>query len=171
MNHQPVATVNLKRRPPLSRRLFKYATDGGYKMPERLLCLIQPITLSLSKLSLLKRVTSNDNNGKHMLEEEAESSMVRKRLQLSNDDAGDDDSSDSSEEEMEEEEEEMEEEVSLKETLLNDQLNTSEKLQAKRARSIIFSDDGDTTLPSSELRTPECNIMTICSTITCETLY
>jgi hypothetical protein len=38
------------------------------------------ITLSLSKLSLLLRMASNDNNGKCKLEEEAESSMMRKRL-------------------------------------------------------------------------------------------
>jgi hypothetical protein len=44
------------------------------------LSLVQPITLSLSKLSLLQRMTSNDNNDKHKLEEEAESSTVRKRL-------------------------------------------------------------------------------------------
>jgi hypothetical protein len=56
-------------------------------MPERhSLYLIQPITLSLSKLSLLQRMASNDND-KHKLEEEAESSMVRKRLWLSDDNA------------------------------------------------------------------------------------
>jgi hypothetical protein len=43
------------------------------------LSLIQPITLSLSKLSLLQGMASNDN-GKCKLEEEAESSMARKRL-------------------------------------------------------------------------------------------
>jgi hypothetical protein len=41
-------------------------------------------------------MASNDN-GKHKLVEEAESSMARKRLWLSNDDAGDDDDSDSTE--------------------------------------------------------------------------
>jgi hypothetical protein len=63
-------------------------------------------------------MASNDNNDKCKLEEEAESTAVRKRLQLSDDDVGDDDSSDSLEEE--EEDEEMEEEVS-----------SEEKLQAK----------------------------------------
>jgi hypothetical protein len=39
---------------------------------------------------------------------------------------------------------------------MNDQLNTfEEKLQVKRTRGIIFGDDGDTTSPSSETRTPE----------------
>jgi hypothetical protein len=88
-------------------------------MPKcRLLSLIQPITLSLSKLSFLQRMASNDNNAKHKLEEEAESLMARKRMWLSNDDAGDDDSSNSSEE--------KEEVVSLEETSMN-QLNTSEE--------------------------------------------
>jgi hypothetical protein len=78
------------------------------------------------------------------LEEEADSSMVRKRLRLSNDDTSDDDSSDS-----------PEEEVSSEETSMN-QLDTSEKkLQAKRARGIIFGNNDDTTWPSSEPRTPE----------------
>jgi hypothetical protein len=125
MNHQPIATVNLKGRAPLSRHLFKYATDGSYKMP-KCLSLIQPITLCLSKLSHLQRMASNDNNDKHKLEEEVESSMARKRLRLSDDDTSDADSSDSPKEETEEEE------VSLEETSMN-QLNTSkEKLQAKR---------------------------------------
>jgi hypothetical protein len=83
-------------------------------MPERRsLSLMQPITLSLSKLPLLQRMASNDN-GKRKLEEEAESLTARKRFWLSNDDAGDDGSSDSLEEETEEEEE-----VSLEETLMN----------------------------------------------------
>jgi hypothetical protein len=48
-------------------------------MPEyRSLSLIQPITLSLSKLSLLQRMASNDND-KCKLEEEAESSVRRRR--------------------------------------------------------------------------------------------
>jgi hypothetical protein len=65
-------------------------------MPEhRSLSLIQPITLSLSKLSLLQRMVSNDN-GKRKLEEEAESTMARKRLRLFDDDIGNDDSSNSS---------------------------------------------------------------------------
>jgi hypothetical protein len=38
-----------------------------------------PITLSLLTLSLLKRMASNDNNGKRKLEE-AETSAARKRL-------------------------------------------------------------------------------------------
>jgi hypothetical protein len=39
---------------------------------------------------------------------------------------------------------------------MNDQLNTSEeKLQSKCTRGIVFGDDGDTTSPSSEPRTPE----------------
>jgi hypothetical protein len=124
-------------------------------MAEGLLALsyVQLITLSLSKLSLLQRMASNDNNGKHRLEEEAESSTVRKRLRLSDDDAGDDDSSDSPGEEMEEEE--MKEEVSLEETLMN-QLNTSkEKLFAKRIHGMVFSDDGDNTSPSSEPSRPK----------------
>jgi hypothetical protein len=114
-------------------------------MPERpfALSLVQPITLSLSKLSLLQRMASNDNN-KRKLEEEAESSTVRKRLRLSDDDSGDDDSSDS-----------PEEEVSSKESSMN-QLDTSEeKLLAKRSHGIIFGDDGNTTSPSSEPHTPK----------------
>jgi hypothetical protein len=111
------------------------------------LSFVQLITLSLSKLSLLQRMASNDN-GKCMLEEEAESLKARKRLWLYDDDAGDDDSSDSPEQETKEE-------VSLEETMMY-QLDTSEeKLFAKRDRGVIFSDDVDTTLPSSEPRTPE----------------
>jgi hypothetical protein len=123
-------------------------------MPERRSpSLVQPITLFLSKLYLLQRMVSNDN-GKRKLEEEAESSTARKRLQLSDDDAGDDDSSDSLEEEEEDEETE-EEKVCSEETLMN-QLDTSEeKLLAKHAHGIVFSDDGDTTSPSSEPLTPE----------------
>jgi phage repressor protein C with HTH and peptisase S24 domain len=91
-------------------------------------------------------MTSNDND-KHKLEEEAESSMVRKRLWLSDDNASDNDSSDSPKEEIEEEETE--------ETSIN-QLDTSEeKLFAKHGRGMIFSDYGDTTSPSSEQRTPK----------------
>jgi hypothetical protein len=122
-------------------------------MPERLLALscVQSITLSLSKLSLLQRMASNDNNGKRKLKEEAESSTARKRLWLSNDGDNDDDSSDSLEEEMEE----MKEEVSSEETLMN-QLNTSEeKLFAKRGHGMVFSDDGDNTSPSSEPCSPK----------------
>jgi hypothetical protein len=70
-------------------------------MAEQLMALsfIQPITLSLS---LLQRMASNDD-GKCKMEEEVESSTVRKRLRLSDDDNG---SSDSPEEETEEEEKE-----------------------------------------------------------------
>jgi hypothetical protein len=94
--------MNLKYHTPLLRRLFKYATDGGYKCRSvRSLSLIQLITLSLSKLYLIQRMAINDND-KRKLEEEVESSMTRKRLQLSNDDNGDDDSSASPEEETEE---------------------------------------------------------------------
>jgi hypothetical protein len=107
------------------------------------LSLIQPITLSLSKLSLLQRMASNDND-KCKLEEDAESLTARKRLRLFNDDADANDSSDS-----------PEEEVSSEETSMN-QLDTSEeKLFAKRGHGMIFCDDGNTTLPSSEPRTPE----------------
>jgi hypothetical protein len=62
-------------------------------MAERPMALsfIKPITLFLS---LLQRMSSNDD-GKHKLEEEAEFSMVRKRVRPSDDDNGDDDSSDS----------------------------------------------------------------------------
>jgi hypothetical protein len=52
------------------------------------LSFIQPITLSLS---LLERMASNDN-GKRKMEEEVESSMVRKRLRLFDDDGGNNDS-------------------------------------------------------------------------------
>jgi hypothetical protein len=61
-------------------------------MPERRsLSLVQLITLSLSKLSLLQRMACNDND-KRKLEEEAESLTARKRLRLFDDDASDDDS-------------------------------------------------------------------------------
>jgi hypothetical protein len=80
------------------------------------------------------------------LEQEVESSAVRKRLWLSNDDGGDD-SSDESEEETEE--------VSLEESSMN-QLDTSEeKLMANRSHDLFFSDDGDTSSLESEPRTPE----------------
>jgi hypothetical protein len=83
-------------------------------MPEhRLLSLAQLITLSLSKLSLLQRMASNDNNGKCKFREEAYSSTMGKMLQLSDDDAGDDDSSNTLEEETEEEEEVSSEETSM----------------------------------------------------------
>jgi hypothetical protein len=118
-------------------------------MPEWLMALTydHPITLSLSKLSLLQRMTSNNNIDKRKLEE-AETSTMKKRLWLSDDDAGDSDSFDSPEEETEEE-------VSSEETLMN-QLDTSEeKLFAKRGCGMIFSDDGDTTSPSLEPRNPK----------------
>jgi hypothetical protein len=86
------------------------------------------------------------------LEEEVESSMVMKRLRLS-----DDNSSDSPKEETEEDEEdeEMDEEVSSEESSMN-QLDTSkEKFLEKRGRDIIVGDDGDTTSLSSEPHTPE----------------
>jgi hypothetical protein len=112
------------------------------------LSLVQPITLSLSKLSLLQRMASN-NNGKHKLEKEVESLTTRKRLWLSDDDGCDDDSSDLSEEETKEEEDEVSsEESSMK-------LDTSEeKLMAKQGRRMIFSHDDDTAMPSSEPCTP-----------------
>jgi hypothetical protein len=73
------------------------------------------------------------------------STIARKMQRLSDDDSGDNDSSDSPKEETEEN-------VSSEETSMN-QLDTSvEKLFANRACS---SDDGDTTLPSSEPHTPE----------------
>jgi hypothetical protein len=101
-------------------------------MSERhLLSLVQPITLSLSKLSLLQRMASNDND-KHKLEEEVESLMVRKMMWLSNDDDGDYDSSDSP----------KEEEVSSEETLMNQLDISEEKLFAKHGHGITFSDDG-----------------------------
>jgi hypothetical protein len=110
------------------------------------LSLIQPITLAFSKLSLLQRMASNRED-KRKLEEEAESSMERKRLWLSADDSGDDDSFDSPEEEIEEE---VSSEVSSM------KLDTSEeKLLDKRGCNMIFNDDGDTTSPSSEPRTPK----------------
>jgi hypothetical protein len=87
---------------------------------------------------------SSNDNGKHKLKEEVDSSTVRKRLQLSDEGASDDDSSDSSVNETAEEEMPM------------NQLDTSEeKLFAKCGRSMIFSDNGDTTSPSSEPCTPE----------------
>jgi hypothetical protein len=53
------------------------------------------------------------------------------------------------------EEEPEEEHVSLEETSMN-QLDTSEeKLYGRRARGILFSDDGDTPSKSSEPRTLE----------------
>jgi hypothetical protein len=115
-------------------------------LERRSVSLVQPITLSLSKLSLLQRMTSN-NSGKCKLEEEAESSMARKMLRLSAavDDGDDSDSP----------EEEMEEEVSLEETSMNRLDTSEEKLFAKSGRGMIFSDNDDTTSSSSEPRTLE----------------
>jgi hypothetical protein len=96
-------------------------------------------------------MASNDNNNKHKLEE-AESSTTRRRLSPRW--TTDDDCSDSLEEEIEEAEE-MKKVVSSEETPMNQFDTSKEKLQAKRAHGIIFGDDGDTTLPSSEPRTPE----------------
>jgi hypothetical protein len=124
-------------------------------MPERPMALsyVQPITLSLSKLSFPERMASNDKNGKRKLVEEVESSTARKRLRLSDNNVGDDDSSDMPEDETEEEEEE--EEVSSKEMSMN-QLDTSkEKLFARSGNSLIFSDDGDMTSPPLEPHTPK----------------
>jgi hypothetical protein len=123
-------------------------------MPERRsLSLVQLITLSLSKLSLLQRMACNDND-KRKLEEEAESLTARKRLRLFDDDASDDDSYDSPGEEMKEEQE-TEEEVSSEETLMNKLHTSKEKLSIKRGCGMIFSDDGDTTSSSSELCNPK----------------
>jgi hypothetical protein len=112
--------VNLKHHASLSRHLFEYATDGGYKCRRAIhtLSLFQLINLSLSKLSPLQRMASNDNNGKCKLEEEAESLTARKRLWVSDDDL--------LEEETKEEEEEMEEEVYSEETSMS-QLDTSKE--------------------------------------------
>jgi hypothetical protein len=101
--------------------------------------------VSVSKLSLLQRMVSNDNNDKRKLEEVAESSMARKRLLFFGNNGSDNDSSDSPEEETGE--------VSSKESLMN--LDTSEeKLLAKHGRDMIFSNDGDTMSLLSEPRSP-----------------
>jgi hypothetical protein len=118
-------------------------------MMERLMALsfVQPTTLSLSKLSHLQGMASNnDNNDNRKLDEEAESSTARKRPRLSDDDSGDNDSCNSPEE--------IEEEVSSKETSMN-QFNTSkDKLFAKCAH-FHGSNDGNTTSSSCEPCTPE----------------
>jgi hypothetical protein len=107
-------------------------------------------------------MASNDNNDKRKLEE-AEISVERKRLWLSNDDGSNDDSSNSQHEDTEEEEEveETEEEVSSEESSMN-QVDTSEdKLVSKHGSGLFFSDDGDTTSPSSEpctLETPSNHV-------------
>jgi hypothetical protein len=91
---------------------------------------------------------SNDND-KHKMEEEVDSSTARKRLWHTNDNGRDDDSSNSLEKELPEEE--TEEEVSLQETSMNQYDTSEEKLYARCARIILFKDDGDT--PSTSLTT------------------
>jgi hypothetical protein len=59
-------------------------------------------SLPLSKLPLLQRMASDDND-KHKMEEEAMSLTVRKHLRHTDDDGKDDDSSDSPKEELLEE--------------------------------------------------------------------
>jgi hypothetical protein len=120
-------------------------------------------SLPLSKLSLLQRMASNDNDKRNM--EDAESSTARKRLWHTDDDGDDIDSSDLSEEEPleeepEEEEEEAEEEMMVEEETEEEvcseempmnQFNTSEvKLYARRAHGIIFSNGDNTPSTSSE---------------------
>jgi hypothetical protein len=142
---------------PITEASLRICYDGSYKCwSDRSLSLIQLINLSRSKLSLLQKMASNDNDKRKL--EEAESSTVRKRLQVSNNDGGDDDSSYSPEEETEEEveeEEEMELEVTLKELSMNHLDTSKEKLLVKCGCDIIIGDDGDTTSPSSEPHTPE----------------
>jgi outer membrane biosynthesis protein TonB len=75
------------------------------------LSFVEPITLALS---LLQRMASNDDN-KRKMEEEVESLMVRKRLQLPDDNSDDNDSFESLEEEPELEEEEETEEKETQE--------------------------------------------------------
>jgi hypothetical protein len=87
-------------------------------------------------------MASINNNEKCKVEEEAESSAVRKRLQLSNDD-----SSESPEVEMEE--------VSLDESSMNQLDSSEDKLLAKHSCGLFFSHDGDTTSMSLEPRTPK----------------
>jgi hypothetical protein len=115
-------------------------TINGVRAPFALSCRTDH-SLPLSKLPLLQRMASNDNDNCKM-EEEVESLMVRKHMRHTDDDGGDDDSSDSSDS-LEEEEE-----VSSEETWMN-QLNTSEeKLYVRRARGYLFGDDSDTPLTS-----------------------
>jgi hypothetical protein len=96
-------------------------------------------------------MASNDND-KRKMDEEMESSMVRKRLRHTDDDGGDDDTDSSDSPEEPEEEEEMEVEVPSEETSMN-QLNISqEKLYARRTCNYLFDDNGDT--PSSSPDTP-----------------
>jgi hypothetical protein len=100
-------------------------------------------------------MASNDNNGKPKLEEEAETSTARKRLRISDDDGGDDDSSDSQHEDTEEEDEETKEEVTSEKSLMNQVDTSKDMLVAKHGSGLFFGDDGDTTSPSLEPRTPE----------------
>jgi hypothetical protein len=103
-------------------------------------------------------MASNDeNNIKHKVEEEAESTVGRKRLWLFDDDGGDDDSSGKSAEEIEEGEE-----VSLEESSMNHLDTSEEKLLAKRGSDLFFGDDGDTTSPLSEPCTPETPSSHVC---------
>jgi hypothetical protein len=105
----------------------------------------------------------NDNNGKRKWEEEAETSAVRKRLRLSDDDGCDDDSFESQHEDMEEEDEEMGEEVCSEESSMN-QVDTSEdKLVAKHGSGLFFGDDSDNTPPLLEPCTPETPSSRVCS--------
>jgi hypothetical protein len=107
-------------------------------------------------------MASNDNNSKRKLEEEAETSVVRKRLRLSDNDGGDDDSSDSQHEDMEEDEV-TEEEVSLEESSMNQVDTFEDKLVAKHGNKLSFGDDSDTTSLSSEPSTPETSSTCVCS--------
>jgi hypothetical protein len=60
---------------PIIKASLRICHDGGYKMLEcRSLSLVQPITLSLSKLSLHQGMASNDNNDKRKLEEQIRTS-------------------------------------------------------------------------------------------------
>jgi predicted nucleic acid-binding protein len=102
-------------------------------------------------------MASNDNNGKHKVVEEAESSTAtRKRLWFSDDDGSDDSSGESEEEtEPETEEETAEEEVSFEESSMNLVDTSEEKLMAKRGHGLLFSDDGDTSSTESDPHSPE----------------
>jgi hypothetical protein len=103
-------------------------------MAERPMALsfIQLITPSLSLLQIM----AYNNNDKHKMEE-AESSTARKWLQLFDDDDSDDDSSDSFN------------------SLEREPDETEEELYDKRARGILFSDNGDTPSTSSKPCTSE----------------
>jgi hypothetical protein len=109
-------------------------------------------SLPVSKIPLLQRMASNDND-KHKMEEEVESSTARKRLWHTNDNGRDDDSSNSLEKELPEEETEEEEEVSFQKTSMNQYFTSEEKLYARCAHIILFKDDGDTPSMSSTTHT------------------